>query len=229
MASLPGLRLLSCSAAALALLIAACATDNGDPRDPPLAPLDEEPDWDDRDEEEPRPDFDPDFDDPDPDDPDAGAPGGDGGAPPTGDECIDEGDPGGSENLAKTLGATDDCDNDFKMVHGIANGAVDVDFYKLSVADKAGCLLQADFEMHTSDVELCVFVRCNNATANGGFQSCAQGTAATSGTLHGCCAAPGRAVPKWNCSGPNDSADFFFRVRQVNGEACLPYTFRYRF
>jgi hypothetical protein len=50
--------------------------------------------------------------------------------------------------------------------------------------------------------------------------------------MKGCCAAaPGHAVPQWDCSGllDDDSADFFLRVKQVDGDRCLPYTVKYRY
>jgi hypothetical protein len=50
--------------------------------------------------------------------------------------------------------------------------------------------------------------------------------------MKGCCAAaPGKAIPKWDCDGnfDDDSADFFLRVRQINGDKCMPYRVKYRF
>lgn len=162
-------------------------------------------------------------------------------APPgaTQDQCIDNGDPGGAENLATKLPDTDDCDNNYKTVTGTMKGAVDVDFYKLSASDlgvslshPTGCSLDTDFEAQTAGTELCVFMRCKNSTVDA-VTGCDQGTATTSDIgMKGCCAAaPGHAVPKWDCSGftDDDSADIFMRVRQINGDKCLPYTLKYRF
>lgn len=147
--------------------------------------------------------------------------------------CIDKDDPGSTENLAKKLPDTDDCDNDYKSVSGVANGAVDVDFYSLQATDKFGCKLDTDFQAETAGTEICVYARCRNATENA-VTGCEEGTEKTSAIgMKGCCAAaPGRAVPKWDCKGitDNDSADFFISVRQNNnGEQCLPYTFKYRY
>lgn len=161
-------------------------------------------------------------------------------APPGGnDQCIDNGDPGGSENLATVLPETDDCDNNYKTMTGVMKGAVDVDFYKLSALDKgislshpAGCSLDTDFEAQTAGTELCVFMRCKNSTVDA-VTGCESGTPTTSDIgMKGCCAAaPGHALPQWDCSGitDDDSADVFMRVRQINGDRCLPYTVKYRF
>jgi hypothetical protein len=160
-------------------------------------------------------------------------------APANADQCIDNGDPGGAENVATKLPDTDDCDDDMKTLTGIAKGAVDVDFYKLSATDHGvsfnhpfGCKLDTDFEAETAGTELCVYARCKNSTADA-VTGCEAGAIATSEIgMKGCCAAaPGRAVPKWDCSGfgDDDSADFFLRVRQINGEKCLPYKVKYRF
>ena len=153
--------------------------------------------------------------------------------PPNGDTCVDNDDPGGSENTANKLPATDDCDDKFKSVKGVLNGAVDVDFYKVSGADKAGCKLETQFGSSTSGVELCVYARCKNATKNA-VTGCAQGVEDTSLIgMKGCCAAaPAKATPEWDCDGftDNDSADFTIRVRQAKGgDTCLPYNFTYRY
>jgi hypothetical protein len=150
-----------------------------------------------------------------------------------GDTCVDNDDPGSSENVAKQLAGTDDCDNDFKTVKGVLNGAVDVDFYKMSGQDKAGCSLDTEFSSPTAGVELCVYARCKNATANA-VTGCTNGVEDTSVVgMKGCCAAaPNKATPEWDCSGllDNDSADFMIRIRQAaGGDKCLPYTFSYRY
>lgn len=154
--------------------------------------------------------------------------------------CIDKDDPGSSENVAKKLPETDDCDNDYKEVSGVANGGVDVDMYSLQATDKGislshptGCALDTDFQAETAGTQMCVFARCRNNTENA-VTGCEEGTETTNGIgMKGCCAAaPGRAVPTWDCSGitDNDSADFFITVKQINnGEKCLPYKFKYRF
>lgn len=161
--------------------------------------------------------------------------------PPGGQaSCVDKEDPGSAENLAKKLPSTDDCDNDYKQVSGVSNGGVDVDFYSLQATDQGvstshplGCSLDTDFQGETAGTELCVFARCRNATDDA-VTGCAEGTETTNAIgMKGCCAAaPGRAVPKWDCSGitDNDSADFFISVKQTKGnDKCVPYTFKYRF
>lgn len=150
-----------------------------------------------------------------------------------GDTCVDPDDPGGAENVAKQLPATDDCDNTLKTVKGVANGAVDVDFYKLSGTDKFGCSLDTEFSI-TGGVELCVYARCKNATTDA-VSGCAQGTMQTNPTtgMKGCCASgPNKATPQWDCSGitDNDSADFIIRVKPSGSSgACLAYSLSYRF
>lgn len=150
-----------------------------------------------------------------------------------GDTCVDNDDPGSAENVAKQLPPMDDCDNNLKTVKGVLNGAVDVDFYKVSGADKFGCSLDTEFSAATSGAEICVYARCKNATANA-VTGCAAGVEDTSVIgMKGCCAAtPGKATPEWDCSGvtDNDSADFMIRIKQAaGGDKCLPYTFSYRF
>jgi hypothetical protein len=155
-----------------------------------------------------------------------------------GDECIDTNDPGSAENVSKKLPDTDDCDNDYKTISGVMKSAVDVDFYSLSVTDKGfngikgWCSFETDFEAQTAGTELCVFMRCKNTTKDA-VTGCEQGTQKKSDIgMNGCCAAaPGRAVPKWDCDGisDNDSADIYLRVSQIKGDSCLPYKVRYRF
>lgn len=155
-----------------------------------------------------------------------------------GAQCIDNDDAGGSESSAKKLPDTDDCDTSYKTVDGVANGGVDQDYYSLAATDKGisishplGCEINADFQDDTAGTELCVYARCQNSTENA-VTGCDQGAAATSDDgMPGCCsAAPGRAVPTWNCSGLNDSVNFFIRVRQIdNGEQCLKYQLSYKF
>lgn len=150
-----------------------------------------------------------------------------------GDTCVDNDDPGASENVAKSLPNTDDCDDNFKTVKGVLNGAVDVDFYKVSGQDKAGCSVETEFSTSTSGAEICVYARCKNATANA-VTGCTHGTVDTSVVgMKGCCAAgPNKATPAWDCDGitDNDSADFVIRVRQsAGGDKCLPYTISYRY
>ena len=229
MRSHPRSRLVALAAASLVGLISiGCSTDNGDPEEPTELPAAETPAKERKasDRQDP-PEFEADFD---------GDRGGENNGDPTppddADQCIDNDDPGSAENVAKALPATDDCDNDYKTLDGVMKGAVDVDFYKLSATDKLGCLIDADFEGQTAGTELCVYARCKNSTIDA-VTGCDQGVMSTSEIgMKGCCAAaPGRAVPKWDCEGftDNDSADFFFRVRQINGDKCLPYKLRYRF
>ena len=171
------------------------------------------------------------------------------GASPAGATCNDPGDPGSAETLAKALPDTDDCNDDHQTVSGIANGSVDVDFYSLAATDRGislehpfGCHLDTDFSIEGAGAELCVFVRCKSLGLAPQppaevVTGCDGGTLATSDVgMRGCCAtasdaAAARAVPKWDCSGflDNESSDFFLRVRQPAGNACLPYTVSYRF
>ncbi len=174
-----------------------------------------------------RPAFDASF----PDEPDANVdPTPEAGA----DTCIDNDDPGGAENVAKQLPATDDCDNNLKTVKGVMNGAVDVDFYKLSGTDKGGCSLATEFSVASAGVELCVYARCKNATADA-VSGCAQGVMSTNAAtgMKGCCTnGPGKATPNWDCSGitDDDSADFLIRVKSSGStDACIAYSFSYVF
>jgi hypothetical protein len=201
-----------------------CSTDNGDVEDP--TEMSDSPAREKKSTDASTPEFEAGFDESDAG-PDIGDP-----SPPDDDQCIDKDDPGSAENTAKVLPPTDDCDNNYKTVSGVAKGAVDVDFYKLSATDKTFCSLDTDFEAQTAGTELCVYVRCQNSTADA-VSGCAQGVRKTSDIgMDGCCAAgPGKAVPEWDCDGftDNDSADFFITVRQINADKCLPYSFRYRY
>lgn len=216
------------AATVVGLVLIGCSTDNGDPEDPAAeTPAVETPKEKKASGTEKPPEFEADFDPTD----DGGSNNGDP-TPPDGDQCIDNDDPGSAENVAKALPDTTDCDNNYKTVSGVAKGEVDVDYYKLSASDKLGCSIDADFEAQTAGTEICVFARCKNSTVDA-VEGCDQGVATTSDIgMKGCCAAaPGRALPKWDCSGftDNDSADFFIRVRQINSDKCLPYKLRYRF
>ena len=151
--------------------------------------------------------------------------------PPPAAACLDKTDAGGSETLATTLPATDDCDNADKTVTGVMNGPVDVDFYKFAVKDRFGCSFGPHFEAKTAGTQMCVFVSCSSGPAT--IASCADGAATTSETgLKGCCATgPANVTPNWDCPGftDNDSAEVFVRVKQTAGKACLPYAWSYRF
>ena len=215
--------LILATASVVGAVLFGCATDNGDAHTPTEAQPPNEPDKTDDTE---HPTFDASI-----------APAPDGGVggdptPPDGDQCLDPDDPGSAENVAKVLPDTDDCDNNFKSVTGVAKGMVDVDFFKLSGTDKNFCSLDTDFEAVTAGMELCVFARCTNSTAEA-VTGCSAGVAATSDIgMKGCCVAgPGHAVPEWDCSGigDDDSADFYIRVKQVNADKCLAYKFNYRY
>jgi hypothetical protein len=170
-----------------------------------------------------RPDFEAGFVDPDSGSDDPTPDGG-------GDTCVDNGDPGGTQNLAKALPDTDDAQNSPKTVTGVLNGPLDVDFYKFHVADTSGHLVEADIKTVTSGIELCVYVKCLNGTTT--YSGCTGGVESTSdiGTK-GCCATgPSTATPGWDCSGitDNDSADVVIRVKQTQNK-CTPYSFSYAF
>ena len=211
------------------LLLIGCSTDNGDPEDPTETPAAEPSAKEKKSSDtEDAPEFDADFDSAE----DAGSSNNGDPTPPDGDQCIDNDDPGSAENVAQVLPSTDDCDNGYKTISGVVKGEVDVDFYKLSASDEFGCSLDTDFEAQTAGTELCVYARCKNSTVDA-VTGCDQGVMSTSEIgMKGCCAAaPGRALPQWDCSGltDDDSADFFIRVRQLNGDKCLPYKVRYRY
>jgi hypothetical protein len=198
-----------------------CGTNNGDPaEDEELGPT---PTATAKEDAGARPDF------------EAGFPEDDAGnvdpTPDGGDTCVDNGDPGSSENTAKALPNTDDAQNNPITVKGVLNGPVDVDFYKLTMADLNFHLVEADLQTQTPGVEFCAFVRCKGGgptTVSG----CNGGVLKTSdiGTK-GCCATgPSKATPKWDCTGftDDDSADFFIRVRQTQ-DKCTAYTWSYAF
>ncbi len=222
---------LTCVFALGAAMWIGCATaqsDSVDPEDPSASPTSSGGNTKPKNESD-RPEFEAGF---DPSTNDAGPGTGGDPTPPNSDQCLDPDDPGGSETLAKALPNTDDCDNAFKTVNGVANGTVDLDFYKLSGQDKSFCNVDADFESPTPGLELCVYAKCKNSTANA-VTGCAAGTPKTNATgMKGCCAGtPGKAIPEWDCSGltDDDSADFFISVKQTAGDKCLPYKLQYHF
>ncbi len=221
------------AAACVGLVLVGCATDNGD-ADDPTPPTTELPAREKKaDNKQPPPKF------------EATIPGTDGTkpqgdspnanedpAPEDADQCIDNGDPGGSASLATDLPPTDDCDNSMKTLTGVMKGAVDADVYKLSASDRAGCWREMTFEADTAGTELCVFMRCKDSTIDP-VTGCESGQLTEGeGGMKGCCAAaPGKAIPQFSCSNwtGDDSADIQIRVRQINGNKCLPYKASYRF
>lgn len=154
--------------------------------------------------------------------------------------CIDPDDPGGAENVAKSLPDTNDCDNSYRSVGGVADGPVDVDWYKFKATDEGwslshpiSCERETDFVNETNNIELCVYATCANG-AQDGVKSCSDGSSTATNALgmKGCCVkGPGQAVPKVSCASvtKDDSAVFYMSVRQVNTAQCLPYKFRYRY
>lgn len=161
--------------------------------------------------------------------------GGDGGGSsvdPTpeggGDTCVDNGDPGGAENTAKSLPDTSDSQNTAISVSGVLNGSIDVDYYRLNVADTFGHLLQPDIQATSSGVEMCVFAKCPSGTS--GVTCTAPAVAKKSDIgIDGCCATgPASVTPTWNCGGTNDSAQLFIKISQT-ADKCLPYSWSYAF
>lgn len=200
-----------------------CATDNGDPVDEGeyLAPPPKTANGDDADDAgtDDRPAFEAGFPDAGNEDP----------TPDGGDVCVDNGDPGSSETTAKVLPATNDDQNDPVTVNGVLSSAVDVDFYKLQVDDVSFHLLQPKMQIKTSGVEMCVFIKCPSGSTSS--VECKDGAVAKKSDIgtDGCCATgPSAGHPEWNCSGVNDSAALFIRVKQT-ANACLPYSFSYSF
>ncbi len=151
-------------------------------------------------------------------------------APAQADTCIDKDDQGGTETTAKALPDTSDADNSVKLVKGTLNGPVDVDFFKFHMSDTFGSLVQADFQIEATGVEMCVFVKCDTGTTD--VSGCDGGVVSTSSIgTKGCCATgPSKVTPKWDCPGftDNDSAQFYVRVKQAQ-DKCTSYSWSYRF
>ena len=149
--------------------------------------------------------------------------------PDGGNVCVDNDDPGSTEPTAHELKATDDSQNDPITVNGTLNGPVDVDMYKIAVADHSFHLLQPAIEIKTPAVEMCTFIKCPAGSTSS--VTCGTGTVATKSDIgtDGCCATgPSSASPTWNCSGTDDSATLHFRIRQ-SGNTCKQYAFSYAF
>ena len=148
--------------------------------------------------------------------------------PDGGDTCVDNNDPGPAENTAKALPDTDDSQNTAISVSGVLNGAVDVDFYRLNVADTLGHLLQPDIQATSSGVEMCVFAKCPSGSSSVTCSAPAVAKKSDIG-IDGCCATgPASVTPGWNCGGTNDSAQLFIKITQTANK-CEPYTFSYAF
>ena len=150
--------------------------------------------------------------------------------PVGGDSCIDKDDQGSSETTAKALPSTTDGDNTTKSVKGVLNGPVDVDFFKLHMTDEFGSSVDANFQIETTGVEMCVFVKC--ASGETSVTGCSGGVVTTSSIgTKGCCATgPSQVTPQWDCPGftDNDSADFFVRLKQTP-DKCTSYSWTYHF
>lgn len=152
--------------------------------------------------------------------------------PDGGDTCVDKDDPGSSENTAKQLADTTDAQNDPIVVKGVLNGPIDVDFYSLKMSDTFGHTVGADLQVATASTEMCVFMKCVSGETN--WSGCTQGVEQTSAIGDkGCCTSgPGKAIPSWSCGGftqSDDSAQFYFRIKQPSSDKCLPYAFSYAF
>lgn len=163
--------------------------------------------------------------------PDGGASGN---TPPTTTAtCEDKEDPGTTEPLAKVLPETSNCNEKLIPQEGILKTASDVDMYKLAGKDSFWCKLDSKFETASRGIELCVFARCQNSTANP-VTGCKGGTEATSDLgWKGCCTdGPGDATPKVSCDGlglSSSSMDFFIRVKPKTANVCVDYAFSYVF
>lgn len=148
------------------------------------------------------------------------------------DTCYDPNDIGSSEGTAKALADRTDCD-DPQKAEGVANGAVDVDFFAFHGQDKfsvtGGCTSHPKADVQAKSLELCMFVKCDNDEVD--FQGCKSGTAKTSASgFKGCCAAtPGTVEIDYTCNGTsNDSAKFFMRVSGTK-DICVQYSINYDF
>jgi len=113
-------------------------------------------------------------------------------------------------------------------VSGVLNGPVDVDFYRLNVADTSFHLLQPDIQATSAGTEMCVFVKCPSGSS--GVTCSAPAVAKKSDIgIDGCCGTgPSSVTPGWDCGGTNDSAQLFIQISQT-ADKCLPYTFSYAF
>lgn len=196
-----------------------CGTSHGDAD--PEPELDPVPTASPRPDAAPRPDFEAGF----PTD-DAGVPDASRDAAPDGrGTCIDKDDPGSGEGTATALPDTTDGQQGAITVTGVLSGPVDVDFFKLSMADATGSFINANILSPTSGIEICAFVKCKTGTTT--VSACTNGTAIKTSDLgtKGCCAAaPGNASPEWDRPGvfDDDSAEFVVRVRQTR-DKCTPY------
>lgn len=150
--------------------------------------------------------------------------------PPGGDTCIDKDDQGSSETTAKALPSTNDGDNSTHSVKGTLNGPVDVDFFKLHMDDNFGSSVDANFQIESAGVEMCVFVKC--ASGETSVTGCSGGVVSVSSIgTKGCCATgPSQVTPQWDCPGftDDDSADFFIRLKQTP-DKCTSYSWTYHF
>lgn len=150
---------------------------------------------------------------------------------PADEECIDNGDPGGTDNTATRLEPVSDCSDNHIELTGRMKGASDIDLYKLSASDDGwGCQIETEIKTETRGIELCVFARRKDGEQ--GFESCKAGGKPATSDLgdKGCCiTGPGDAAPNLKWTLGSDAVDFTIRVRQPSGNACVPYSIKYRF
>jgi hypothetical protein len=109
----------------------------------------------------------------------------------------------------------------------------DVDWFKLYLVDEdfEENIIGFDFHGSAPTLEVCAYVRCNNAGApDGGYPDggCDTKLDGPDGSL-GCCwqGAPESLEPTWNlnCTGTeDDGGTLWFSVRAIGGDACDTYT-----
>lgn len=149
--------------------------------------------------------------------------------------CVDSGkEPNETPTAAASACPTvlcniNDCNGAGDSLSGVIKPGGDIDFFKFNGLDDL-CVVDPTISTQTSGVEICVFPVCKNGDPSTTVKGCKQGTSATEGSYKGCCRnTPGTAQADIDCTGLNDSATVYIRVKGTNPNACTPYDVSYHY
>lgn len=144
----------------------------------------------------------------------------------TGTGCMNDSDePNDTQATAVDLGMISDCDSTGSMKSGVLAGS-DIDWFRYFVNPEFLCAYDP-YRMITSDgqARLCKFVECVNGPATTTV-TCPQGTQQQTAPQGqpGCCGLTVIDLTT-NCSDTN----VWIRIDKPPAQACVSYTFEYRF
>lgn len=144
----------------------------------------------------------------------------------TGTGCMNDADePNDTQATAVDLGIITDCDSELSSKQGVLAGN-DTDWYRYYVDEVLTCLYDP-YRMITSDGQalLCKFMECVSDPASTEV-TCPAGTQAQTAPQGqpGCCGLT-TIEPTTNCNDTN----VWVRIEKPSAQACVSYTFEYRF